>query len=130
MANSSTVLGTDGCPINYHDGRVIALSVVLDTINTDLELFNTPSTERAAIVGISYGVAAAHNLIIKSGLAASSPTSLVTIVRPANSELFIPIGQGVLWAGLNKGDRIILNTSAAIATMLVYLAIFNQIPIK
>lgn len=130
MANSSTVLGTDGCPIAYHDGRVIPLAVVLDTTGTDLELYATGSTERAAVVGISYGVAAAHNLTIKSGLAASSPTTLVTIVRPANSDLFIPIGQGVLWAGLNKGDRIIFNTSAAIATMIVYLAIFNQIPIK
>lgn len=130
MANSSTALGATGTPIAYHDGRVIPLSVVIDTINTDLELYATSSTERAAVVGISYAMAAAHNLIVKSGVAGASPTSLVTLVRAANSELFIPIGQGVLWVGLEKGDRIIFNSSVAIPTMLVYLAIFNQIPIR
>lgn len=125
MANSSTILGDTGGQMSFYGARIIALKVVIDTINTQLALFDTPADDFAAVLGVSYGVAAAHDLTVYSGA-----TTLHTIVRPASSELHIPIGQGIIWAGINKGDDVGLASTAAIATMLVYLGLYKQIAVR
>lgn len=125
MANSSTVLGVDGLPISYYGGRVLQLLVVIDTINTDLALFDTPVDEYAAIIGMTYSIAGAHTLTVKSNI-----TALAALVRAANQEMREQLGKGILWAGINKGDDIKVASDVAIPTMHVFLALYKQISVR
>lgn len=130
MANSSTILGTDGLPISYYGGRVLSLKVVIDTVDTDLDLYDTAldpyaAEEYAAIVGMTYSIAGAHTFTVKS-----AATTIAQLVRAANQEMREPFGGGILWAGINKGDNIKIASSVAIPVMHVFLAFFKQISVR
>jgi len=125
MANSSTILGAEGLPISYHGGRIIPLLVSIDTIDTDLDLYDTPEDEHAAIVGMIYTIAGAHTLTVKSGV-----VPLAALVRAANQEMREALGRGVLWATINKGNNLSVASNVAIPTMYVFLALFKQMAVK
>jgi hypothetical protein len=121
MANTATAqtalpikIGKGGA-----SGYVVPYVVVIDTVDTDLTIRDPAADNYAAIVGIQYLEATAHNVTFKSG-----STTLVALEKPASSGMSERIGAPIIVAA--KGDALVIRSSAAISSMLVYVAEFNE----
>ncbi len=121
MANTSTPIQT--IPASFSTSGftlVYQYAVAFDTLAADLTI-HTPSSAavRAAVVGIYYAEADAHNLIWKS-----AANTLVTLQMPASSGQFkgLGVGDGALVVA-KAGEALIAQvTTALVASMLVYVA--------
>ena len=121
MANTATLLQEIPCSFSTAGfGNVYQYAVAFDTVDSDLTI-HAPSaaTMRAAVVGLYYAEATAHNLVWKSGT-----TELLTLQMPASSGQFKGVGpgDGALVITLAGEDLVARCTTAVIATALVYVA--------
>ncbi len=125
MANSATILGgTVGTSITYHGARVVAVRVIIDTINEDLIIGDPAADDLVALLGMCYGLAGAHNLSFKSASA-----DIVQLIRPASTNTIEQVGKGVILNTVAKGDDLVIQSSVAIPTSVFYIGYYKQIPI-
>ena len=121
MANTSTLLAT--LPIKlYGTTSVYMYSIAIDTINTDLTIRTAASGKVQAIVGMIHDESANHTMIIKSN------TTTIARFEKAGSYQFT-IGGGVMACSV-PGQAIVLNASAAIDAILVYVMEADQLLIS
>jgi hypothetical protein len=120
MANSSTLVQKLPCSFaSASFSQVFQYAVVFDTLTSDLTIHTPATGNRAAVVGVLYAEADAHNLIWKS-----ASTTLVTLQMPASSGQFKGCGPGdgaIVIAKVNEA-LIAQVTTAVISSMLVYVA--------
>lgn len=102
---------------------VTPIVCTFDTLASDLTIYTPAASNYAAIVGLVYQEADAHNLVITSG-----STALVTLQRAANDGIGFAVGSGGLLFVGGLGEALKLQcTTAVIATLLVYVAEFPKI---
>jgi len=123
MANTATAL--TAVPMGWgHTGTgglVVPIVVTFDTVGVDLTVYDTPTNVYCAIVGMQYGEASAHNLIIKSG-----SQTLVTLEMPVSTVVDDRIGDGFKCITRLGEDLIMQVTTAVISSMLVYVTEFKM----
>lgn len=124
MANSATALTKVpiGLKNSGYGGGTTPVLVVIDTTGADLTVFTPASGNRWALVGWVYGEATAHNLTVKSG-----STSMLVCEFPANTVVREKIQNGIILSGLAAGDALVIQSSAAISSMLMYLTEYKEI---
>jgi hypothetical protein len=102
---------------------ITPVACTFDTLALDLTIYTPAAANYAAIVGLVYQEADAHNLVITSG-----STVLVTLQRAANDSAGLPVGAGgcLIVGGLGQALKLQC-TTAVIASLLVYVAEFPKI---
>ncbi len=120
MANTATLIQTIPCSFSSSGfSLVYQYLLVFDSLGVDLTVHDPAADARAAVVGIYYAEADAHNLIWKS-----ASTTLVTLAMPADSGQFkgLGIGDGAIVIGKVGEDLIANNTTSLLPSVLVYVA--------
>jgi hypothetical protein len=118
MANTSTLLGT--LPIKlYGNTAVYMYSVAIDTINTDLTIRTAAAGKMQAIVGMIHDETSNHTMLIKSN------TTIIGRFEKAGSYQFT-IGGGIVACSVT-GQAIVIQASAAIDSILIYIVEANQL---
>lgn len=112
MANSATVKET--IDVSVTRTRASLITIVIDTVDTDLTIYTPGSDNYAIITGVQYAISAAHNLTIKSGT-----DTLVKFERGDTSGLSVPLADA--WLIGAKGEALKIACSQAIANMCVYV---------
>ena len=121
MANTATLLGA--IPAGYTDvgdsAAVQVYNISIDTAASDLTIYTPDSDKRWACLGILYSESAAHNLTLKSG-----STTLATL-EFSSGGLSQGLGEGAFLMGVDEGDGFVIQSSAAISSMLIYVQQVN-----
>lgn len=124
MANTATA--RTKIPVNFAKSSIVGVTPVIvsiDTTSSDLTIYTPAADKHAAIVGMIYTDSTSHNLTIKAG-----STSLVTLEMAANMGIFMKL-DGSLGPCGGRGETLVLNSDAAISSMLVYIAEFGVISV-
>ena len=121
MANTSTLLTT--LPIKlYGSTAVYMYTVAIDTINTDLTIRTAATGKVQAIVGMIHDETSNHTMLIKSG------STTIARFEKAGSYQFT-IGGGIMACSV-QGQAIVINASATIDTILIYMIESDQLLIS
>lgn len=120
MANTSTLF--QRVPVAFSSmgySEVFQYVVAFDTTGADLIVHSPPSDKMAALVGIYYAEADAHDLLIKS-----ESTTLITLQMPASSGQVKGIGPGDGPLVITKpGEDLVLRCNTAnVTSMICYVA--------
>jgi len=113
MANTSTFLHSV-----VVGGKLLdAYSVTIDTTGSDLTVFTPATGNHVFVHGVIFSEGTAANLTFKSG-----STTLITPEMAANQGVWSSIERDVFHLSTAKGEALVLNSSAAISSMLVYVS--------
>lgn len=89
--------------------------VAIDTVDTDVTVYDPPSTKMACIVGLSASEGTATNLTIKSG-----STTAIVFELAANQGIYSKITSGVDYCTA-AGEDLIIQSSAAFTSLTFYI---------
>lgn len=123
MANTATQLTK--VPFYIKGDQVQGVTpvvVTIDTINTDLTIHTPDSSRFVALMGINYAESSAHNITWKSG---SNTLSVWEVGAGGNNGVYIPVYKPLL--STNRGESLIISSSANITTMLLYVVEYSTI---
>lgn len=124
MANTATA--KTALPIQVCGVNVVPYVVSIDTVDTDLTV-RTAANDKAmvAVVGIMFSEGTAANL----GLKSDSGNTYVTLELAANQGLYLPLSGDVCFA-TQPGEDLIIRSSAAISSMLLYVIDTSKIVVR
>lgn len=102
------------------DGTVTPVIVTIDTIDTDLTIFDPDTDKHVGILGIQLVSSTATNITIKSG-----STTLTVLQLSANSG-FSKNLDGSLMLSTAKGEDLIIQASATPPVFIMYIVEYSR----